>query len=44
MIYFLIALKFCAEIYVQGEYGIHGQIIAMKGKYNQIRANKAKCG
>ena len=44
MINFLISLKFCTEIYVYGEYGIHGQIIAIEGKYNQIRVNKATCG
>ena len=27
-----------------GEYGIHGQIIAIKAKYNQIRADNVKCG
>ena len=27
-----------------GEYGIYGQIRAIKGTYNQIGANKAKCG
>ena len=27
-----------------GEYGIYGQIREIKDKYNQIVANKAKCG
>ena len=27
-----------------GVYGIYGQIRAIKGKYDQIGANKAKCG
>ena len=48
MINFLIALKFwCSltrRIYMLGEYGIYGQIRAIKGKYYQIGANKAKCG
>ena len=26
-----------------GEYGIYGQIRAIKGKYNQIRVHKTKC-
>ena len=50
MINFLIALKFCTQrcsltlrIYMLGEYGIYGHIMAIKGKYNQIGANKAKC-
>ena len=29
---------------MQGEYGIFGQIRALKGKYNKIRVNKPKCG
>ena len=48
MINFLIAFKFwCSltrRIYMLGEYVIYGQIRAIKGKYNQIGANKAKCG
>ena len=51
MINFLIALKFCTQgcsltrrIYMQGVFGIYGQIRAIKGKYDQIGANKAKCG
>ena len=51
MINFLIALQFCTQrcsltrrIYMYGEYGIYGQIRAIKGKYNQIGENKAKCG
>ena len=46
MINFLITLK---KITHRGavlleEYGIYGQIRAIKGKYDQIGANKAKCG
>ena len=51
MINFLIALTFCTQrcsltrrIYLYVEYGIYGQIMAIKGKYNQIGANKAKFG
>ena len=31
---------------MQGEYGMHvyGQIMAIKGKYKQMRVNKSKCG
>ena len=44
MINLMIALKFCTgavllEEYICSEYGIYGQI---RGKYNQIGANKAK--
>ena len=29
---------------VWDEYGLYGQIRAIKGKYDQIRVGKAKCG
>ena len=29
---------------MRGEYGIYGPIKAIKGKYNQIRVNKAQYG
>ena len=48
MINFLIALQLWGAVlleeYMKDEYGICGQIRAIKGKYNQIGANKAKCG
>ena len=32
--------SYSKNIYMLGEYGIYGQIRAIKGKYNQIGANK----
>ena len=31
------------RVHMEGEYGLYGKIMAIMGKYVQIRVSKAKC-